>query len=461
MTNTEHPIVERSSSALATQDHLAQYENWYRLDDAAPAVVDRSSRIGVWALLVGLGAFMLWATFAPLDEGVPGPGSVAIDTKRKPVQHLTGGLIKEVLVREGEKVTEGQVLARLDDANSKANFQGLREHYLGLRAAQGRLEAESRGARTIEFHQDLLANPDDQVSKSLITSQKQLLDSRLQALDADMQAFEENIQGQRAMMHAYEASLNNRRSQMALLTEELNNTRALVKEGFAPRNRQLELERLVTDANTGISDLLGNIQRTTRAINETQQRAKSRRSEYRKEVESQLADVVREVQSDELKVRAARDDFGRTEIKAPSSGQVMGLLLQAPGTVLAPGQRLMDIVPENAALLVEAHVNPNHIDKVHAGLPVDIRFSSFANSPLLTVQGELVSVSKDLTEQQGVSPYYLARVAITESGKKTLGARQLQPGMPVEVVFKTGQRTLLDYLLHPLAKRMAAAMKEE
>jgi protease secretion system membrane fusion protein len=138
----------------------------------------------------------------------------------------------------------------------------------------------------------------------------------------------------------------------------------------------------------------------------------------------------------------------------------MGLVIQAPGSVLQGGQKLMDIVPQNETLLLEAHVSPTLIDQVRAGLPVDIRFSAFAHSPLLVVEGKVVSVSNDLNIEPSGN-FYLARVAITPEGSKTLGARQLHPGMPVEVVFKTGERTLLDYLLHPLTKRMAAAMKEE
>jgi protease secretion system membrane fusion protein len=461
MTDQHTQLAERRETMPAPAGVTPLYDNWYVLEEAQSPGLGRSSRLGLWALVVGFGGFLLWAGLAPLDEGVPSQGSVAIDTKRKPVQHLTGGLVKEVLVREGDVVKEGQVLARLDDAVSKGNYESLRELYLGYRAIQGRLEAENRGAKTIQFHPVLLSSPRDPVADNLMSAQTRLCESRQQALQADLQALEESIQGQRAMLRAYESSIGNRRAQLALLTEELNNTRGLVKDGYAPRNRQLELERVVADFNTALTDLLGNMSRTTRAINETQQRVIARRNEYRKEVESQLTDVTREAQAGTMKLRVAGDDFGRTEIKAPVGGQVMGLTIQTPGSVLPPGQKMMDIVPENETLLLETHVAPNLIDKVRGGLPVDIRFSAFAHSPMLTVQGQVVSVSNDLNEPQGGQPYYLARVAITPEGRKSLGSRQLQPGMPVEVVFKTGERTLLDYLLHPLTKRLAAAMKEE
>lgn len=166
--------------------------------------------------------------------------------------------------------------------------------------------------------------------------------------------------------------------------------------------------------------------------------------------------------SEEQKFKSVSNDLERTEIKAPAAGQVVSLAVQTVGSVVQPGQKLMDIVPEDEPLLLEAHVAPHLIDRVKSGLPVDVRFNSFAHSPQLVVEGKVVSVSADLlTEPQTGVPYYLARVQVTSEGAKTLGKRQLHPGMPVEVVFKTGERSVLTYLLHPLIKRMSASMKEE
>lgn len=434
-------------------------EQWVNHEYAVNA--GRSSNIGLLALAIGFGGFLLWAGLAPLDEGVPSQGTVTIDTKRKPVQHLSGGIVREVLVREGDMVKEGQVLVRLDDTSSRANYESLHQHYLGLRTMQSRLEAENTGFSEIVFHADVVAEQSAPFVQQLMLGQTQLFHSRQDALQADIQAFEENIQGQMGSLQASETSIGNRRQQLALLTEELNNTRGLVKEGFAPRNRQLELERMVADSNTALSDIRGNITRISRSIAEAKQRVVARKKEYKKEVEFQLSDVNREAQADFLRLRVAREELARIELKAPVTGQVMGLSIQTPGSVLQAGQKLLDVVPVNETLLLEAHVAPNLIDHVRAGLPVDVRFAAFAHTPQLVVKGIVASVSNDLNvEAQGPS-YYLARVSITPDGRKTLGARQMQPGMPVEVVFKTGERTLLDYLLHPLTKRMAAAMKEE
>lgn len=286
--------------------------------------------------------------------------------------------------------------------------------------------------------------------------------TRRSLLRSDLQSIEESIQGQQGLLEAYAGMLANRKNQLALVDEELGNLRGLVKEGYAPRNRQLELERTLADVRSAIADIQGNTVRAQRAIGELRQRAISRQQDYRREVDTQLADVSREVLSEEQKFKALSDDLGRTEIKAPAAGQVVGLAVQTVGGVVAPGQKLMDIVPGNEALLLEVQVAPHLIDRVQADLPVDVRFNSFAHSPQLVVAGKVVSVSGDLlTDPHSGISYYLARVQLTPEGVEGLGKRRLQPGMPVEVVFKTGERSMLTYLLHPLIKRVSASMKEE
>ncbi len=419
-------------------------------------------RLGLWVLGLGFGGFLLWMGLAPLDEGVPTPGMVAIDTKRKAVQHLSGGIVKEVLVKEGQFVIADQVVISLDDAVARANHEAIRQRYLGLRAMEGRLVAEQAGQGKINFHPDLLKAASDPLIQQHISNQQQLLQSRRMSLQADMQAIEESIQGQQAAIQGYEGMQQSRRNQLALLQEELKGTRDLVKEGYAPRNRQLELERAAADVSGALAELQGNISRTRSAIAEMKMRAIQRRQEYRKEVDTQMAAVRLDVQADTEKFKASSEELARMVIRAPAEGQVVGLAVQTVGGVIQPGQKLMDIVPNNEILLIETKVAPHLIDRVQPGLVTDVRFSSFAHSPQLVVPGKVESVSGDLiTEPQTNLTYYLARVSVTPEGMKELGSRQLQPGMPVEVVIKTGERTVLTYLLHPLLKRLAASMKEE
>lgn len=422
----------------------------------------RPMRVGLWALAIGFGGFLLWASIAPLDEGVPTDGMVVLDTKRKAVQHLSGGIVREVLVKEGDLVQEGQALVVLDEATVRANYEAVRQRYLNLRAMQARLLAERQRSQQPVFHPDLLEAAQDPLIQTQMAVQTQLAQTRLSALRADIQALEENILGQQAMMASYQTMQTQRRMQLGLLEEQLTQTRGLVAEGYAPRNQQLDLERSVAETRSALAELAGNMERSLRAIAETRQRILARQQGFQQEVEGQLTSVQQEVEAEGERYRAVRAELGRTEIRAPATGQVVGLAVQTVGGVTQPGQKLMDIVPADEPLLLETRVAPHLIDRVHAGLKTDVRFSAFSHSPELVVQGQVVSVSKDLLADPNGAPYYLARVMITPQGIQALGPRRIiQPGMPAQVIVKTGERSLLTYLLAPLTRRLAASLKEE
>ena len=426
-----------------------------------PSDTSQPARVGLWVLAIGFGGFLLWTGLAPLDEGVPTQGVVTIDTKRKDVQHMTGGLVREVFVKEGQYVKKDEPLIRLDDASVSANFEAVRQHYFTLRAMEGRLAAEQAGQDRITFHPDLLGQNDAQLKQTL-NNQQQLFQSRRMALQADQQAIDESIKGQQAAIQGYEGMLKARSSQSEFIQEELKGVRDLVKEGYAPRNKQLELERMAAEAMGSMADVQANILRARSAIAEMKMRAIQRTQEYRKEVDNTLADVHSQVQADEDKYKAVKEELARTVIRAPAEGQVVGLAVQTVGGVIGSGQKLMEIVPQDERLILETRVPPHMIDRIHPGLETDVRFSSFAHSPALVVQGKVESVSSDLiTDPRTNQSYYLGRVSITPEGMKELGKRQMQAGMPAEVVIKTGERTVLTYLLHPFLKRMAASLKEE
>lgn len=359
-------------------------------------------RLGIWVLIIGFGSFLIWAGLAPLDEGVPCQGVVSIATKRKVVESLHGGQIAAVKVKEGQMVQKGDVLVIFDSLTAKARYDEIHEHYLGLRAAEGRLLAELQDVSSVSFHRDLLNDPDRKLAEAQMRSQRALFESR--------------------------------RTSLRILKEQLAAVRELAKDGYVPLSQQRDLELKVADMRSNSA--------------------------------AQLAQIQLEVNGDAEKTRALAQDLAETEVRAPVSGQVVGLQVQTVGAVVQPGQKIMDIVPVDEGLMIDAKVAPHLIDSIRQGLPVNISFSSFAHSPQLVVHGVVASVSRDIiTESSGpvgpVASYYLARVAVTPEGLKTLGHRQMQPGMPVQVVIRTGERTLLTYLLSPLVKRVSASMKEE
>jgi protease secretion system membrane fusion protein len=297
----------------------------------------------------------------------------------------------------------------------------------------------------------------------LLNNQRQLFGTRRAGLQSDIQGLREAIESAKTQGETARLMAQQRQRQLDLLREELSNIRELVSDGYVPRNRQLELERMSADIQASIAELTGNAIRAERTIAELTQRIQSRNAEYRKDVESQLADIAREVQADAKKYLAEKASLQRTELRSPTSGQVVGLMVQTIGAVIQPGEKLMDVVPDKQRLLLETKVPPHLIDKVHADLLADIRFNTFAHSPQLVIPGRVLSVSGDLMvdPQNPQFGYFLARIEVTPDGIQALGNRQLQPGMPVEVLIRTGERSLLQYLLHPLTKRIASAMKEE
>ena len=423
-------------------------------------------RLGAAVLVVGLGAFLLWAGFAPLDQGVPASGTVAIETRKKTIQHSTGGVVKDVLVKEGQWVKEGDVLIEVSDTQARANNETIRQAYLSQRAVEARLEAELKNAASIHFGSDITANKADPFVQQLTMTQQNLFAARRASFEAEVSALEQSIQALKDQLWGVDQSLVNRLVQIQLQEKHLKSIKSLAEEGYAPKNQVLQMEQTQTELKTALSDLKSNQSRLSRSIEESQFRMAQRKQDYQKDVMSLLAEVKKEVQAGKERLTTTNEELVRTQIKSPVDGQVVGMSISATGGVVIAGQKLMDVVPKSEALLIDAKVLPHIIDKVHTGMNVSVRFNTFANTPQLVVPGKLVALTSDVITDPsagmgGISSYYLGRVEITPEGLKVLGSRVLQPGMPTEVLFKVGERTLLQYIMYPLTKRIAASLKEE
>lgn len=419
-------------------------------------------RTAAWALGLGFAGFLFWAALAPLDEGVPAQGMVAIDNKRKPIQHLQGGIVREILVREGSAVEQGQTLAVLEQATARANMETVRQHYLALRATESRLMAELKGLPAITFHPDLLASDKQAQVEQHLQANERLFQARRNALQANVSALEEARSAAQAQLQASQAMLRQKTVQLELMTGQLERLKPLVQEGFAPLVQQIELERSLTDVRAQLEDLQANRQRFQNQIEELGHKIRALQQDQVRESSQLLADIHRELMADQEKLSASTLDLQRTEIRSPVKGQVVGLATVSTGSVLAPGQKLMDVVPQQAELIIEARLQPHVIDRIRTGQIADIRFSAFSHSPLLMVQGRVESVSSDVvTDVDLKQSYYLARVSITPEGQKALGQRELQAGLPADVLIKTGARSMLSYMAYPLIRRLHKSLREE
>jgi len=420
------------------------------------------ARIGWWIVLGGVGGFLLWACIAPLDQGVPIQGTVAVSTNRKAIQHQTGGTVQDILVKEGDIVKANQVLVRLIDVQTKSQAEISRVQFYTARAAVARLTAERDEKKSISFPDELSAINDDARVKEIISTQNQLFSSRQSAIKNELGSIEENIAGLKSQVKGLEESKNSKKQQADFLKEQLEGMRGLAKEGYVPRNRLLELERTYAQINGAISEDIGNIGRTQRQISELTMRRIQRQQEYQKEVRTQLSDNQKEAEGLEHRLKSQDYDLANTLVRAPVDGTVVGLTIFTKGGVVAPGAKMMDVVPSEDSLIVEGMVPVNLIDKVHPELEVDMIFSAFNQRNTPHIPGIVTQVSADrLVDEKTGAPYYKLKAKVAPNGIKLLAQYEIRPGMPVDMVVKTGERTMMNYLLKPIFDRANTSLKEE
>lgn len=410
-------------------------------------------RTGAAITLVGFGGFLAWAALAPLDEAVPAPGVVAVESKRKRIDHLSGGLIHQILVREGERVRAGQELVVLDEAQSKAGLNAVLGQWRVATATEIRLKAERDGSKAPVFPKELMPEA---------RAQAELFRSRRTSLEGELRILRESVRGLEGQLASLESLEAGRAKQVRLFQEQLASFRNLNQQGFVSRNQILDLERQLAEVQSRESETLANIAGINAKLTELRMRAVQREVEYRREVETQLAEVQKEAATLGERVTAARDANSRLVIRAPVSGVVVDLAFHTIGGVVRPGERILDLVPEADDLIVEARVAPQYIDRVRAGLAADVHLDAYlARLEQPVVRGAVTLVSADaLADPRSGAPYYTLRVMVPRSELARLGSVQLQPGMQGTVMIKTGERTLLAYLARPLFRRFTPALTE-
>jgi len=424
----------------------------------------RYSRIGWIVVLVGFCGFMLWAMLAPLDKGVPMSGTVAKEASRKSVQHQSGGTVQEILVRDGAVVKAGQVLVKMNPILAQSNFNITQGQYLSARASEARLVAERDGAKTIAFPEELLKRRNEPRVAEMMMLQEGLLASRRMSLQNELSGIDQNIAGLKLQTTGLQESRASKKEQVDFLKEQLGGMRELAKEGYVARNRLLDLERTYAQLNGLISEDIGNIGRAQSQVLELTLRRSQRLQDYQKEVRTQLNDVQREAEAQNARLLAQQFDLNNVEVKAPVDGTVVDLAVFTNGGVVPPGFKMMDIVPSGDALIVEGELPVNLVDKVQPGLPVELIFSAFNANKTPHIEGAVVRVSADrLVNEKTNNPYYKVRVRVTEEGAKKIATHKLDiiPGMPVDLFVKTGERTMMSYLIKPIIDRAHSALGEE
>ncbi len=421
------------------------------------------TRMGWWVVLGGVGGFLLWATLAPLDQGVAISGVVEVATNRKEIQYQPGGTIDAILVREGEVVKAGQVLVRMNDSQAKAQDEMTRTQFYADLAIQARLQAEQAGdGRGLRFPAELTSHGDDPRVKNDMALQEQLFAARRSAINNELSAMDENVAGLKLQAEGLELAKASRTQQLQYLEEQIGNMRDLVKEGYVSRSRYLELQRNQAEVSGILAEQTGRLGYTQRQVAEMTLRKSQRAEDYQKEVRQQLTEVEKETESLRSRLASQDYDLGKTEVRSPVDGTVVDLKVFTQGGVVAPGSPMMEVVPSHDALVIEAHVPLELIDKMHPGLDVDMTFPAFNRNTTPHVPGRVTEVSADrLSDPRTGQSYYTMRAEVTEKGRTLLSGLVVRPGMPVEAFVKTGNRTMMNYLLKPMFDRMKTSMSEE
>lgn len=422
----------------------------------------RVSSLGFLIIFITFGVFGTWAAFAPLDSAALASGVVTVKTYRKTIQHLEGGIVKELLVRDGDLVKAGDPLIVLDETQIRADNEVTRSQLIAAQATDARLRAERDGLPVVDF--SAMIEQDTPRAREAREGETLVFKARRNSHLGEISVLEERIRQLREQINGLKKVISTKNSLERSFSTEIRELRELLAEGFVDKTRLLEQERNLDKTHAEIADHGSEIIKTQLQINETELQILQLNKDFNAEVVSQLAEVQTKVFDLQEKKSALEDRLSRIVIRSPEDGMILGMTVHTIGGVISPATPLLDIVPSVSDLVVEAKVSPVDIDRVEAGKSADIRFSSFNSNTTPVIEGRVIQVSADrLEDVKDGTPYYLARVGLTEEGIKRLGGLnlKLQPGMPADVFINTGERTMLQYLMQPATNAFARSLIEE
>jgi len=410
-------------------------------------------RSGLAVIVVGAAAFLLWGFWAPLSGAIIAPGYVKVDLNRKVVQHQEGGIVRAIRVRDGDRVTEGQELLLLDDVRIDAQLDLLRTQLDAERAKTARLEAERSLAPKPVFPKDLLKDEYRAREEALFRARREALDSQIAVLRKQIRETAEEGEELARQIAAEERALK-------LQKEELESNERLLAQGYVQRTRLMTLQRAVAEYEARYAEHRAELSKSRQRASELEFRVLSMRNTYVQAATDELKESQTRMFDLEERIRPSRDASERQKITAPIAGEVVGLRVFTAGSVIGPRDVLMEIVPKEKRLIVEARIRPEDINHVKQGSEADIRLTAYQSRTTPLVAGTVTYVSGDrLVEQQTGQPYYTVHIDVPEKGLADASLR-LQAGMPAEVFIRTDSRTAADYLLAPVTSYLRRAMRE-
>ena len=408
-------------------------------------------------LVLFFGVFGIWSMIAPLNGAVVAPAIVKVEGNRKNVQHLDGGIVKKLNVKEGDHVNTGDVLIVLDDTAARANFEVLAQQYKVLRAAEARLTAEFNGE--MEFMPPLSAPPED---KGIWEAQRRQFASQQAALDGQRRVLQEKIHQLNAQIGGDENQIIAFKHESSSVHRELATISPLVDKGLIAATRRTQLERTGYGLDGQIAETTADMARAHQAIAEQMQQIAQIENQHMTDVSKELQDTQAKLLDVIPRVADAKAVLDRTQIRSPYSGRVVALNVFGVGAVIGKGEKILDIVPESDGLTVESRVTVEDISDVHPGMQAEVHLTAYKQRITPVIHGNVTDVSADrLTDERTGTPYYNAIIQVDQQELAKLPSIQLYPGMPAMVQIPTVHRTAFDYIVGPLTASFSGAFRQK
>jgi HlyD family type I secretion membrane fusion protein len=423
--------------------------------------IDYWTRIGLLIVAITFGGTLLWSSLAPLSSAVIASGLVKVDSSRKKIQHPEGGIVREILVRDGAVVKAGDPLIRLDKTRADASHGVLQSGYDAALAYQSRLQSERDNLATISFAPELLARRDDPKVAELIESQITQFNARRTSLGGQLSILQKQITYLQRGIEGLAAQAKAKEEQLQSLKKEINGYLELLAHGMIEKTRIWNIEREISRLSGEKAEHLADIAKSLASISEKELEMFQLRKAFREDVVEQLRKAQSEINDYTERLGAAQQTVEQTEIRSPVDGTVVDVKVHTAGGVVGPGEVLMEVVPINDRLVIEAKVRPEDIDRVHVGLNAGIKLAAFDQRALDELNGRVTYVSADAIEDAKLGIFYfLIRLEVTDEELKRYKDKLVQPGMMADVFVRTGERTFLNYLFHPLVQSFNAAWRE-
>jgi HlyD family type I secretion membrane fusion protein len=422
---------------------------------------DRIVRNGTILILLAFFGVGGWIALAPLQGAVIARGEVKVDANRKTVQHLEGGIVKEIRVRDGDTVRTGQVLLVLEDIQADSTVHVIRQQLDAENARVARLQAEKAGSGNVHFPRDMQARRNLPAVAEILSNEQAIFQARRTALNDQVSLLRSQIHESRDELAGLEQQIAAETRAVALAQEELDINQTLADKKFVQNTRLLALKRQLAQLEADRGEHVANQSRVRQNVIDLELRTIDLQNQYRQKATDELEVSSRKVQELLERIRPYEDAKVRLHIDAPVAGTIVNLRVHTLGGVIGPGEPILDIVPQNSPLIVEGKVAISNIDDLRLGMEADVHLTAYKRQTTPLAQGKVIYISADsLTSPEEKSPYYLVRVAVDQHSLDQIGGIKLSPGMPADLYIRTHARTALEYMLEPVTQTLLRAFRE-